>query len=108
MDVLRDYAEREKILTAQTSWAGKEADENRFATDEQVAAIGLTAGARRRTQRLENVLYNLEDEAREPPKSANDFVEAFFASGDAVARCVSHLPSVTFNRCDFLGGRGEK
>lgn len=39
MDVLRDYVEREKTLTEQTEWAVKEADEDKFATAEQVAAM---------------------------------------------------------------------
>ena len=39
MDVLRDYVEREKTLTEQIEWAVKEADEDKFATVEQVATM---------------------------------------------------------------------
>ena len=39
MDVLRDYIEHEKTLTAQIELAVKEADEGKFATDDQVAAM---------------------------------------------------------------------
>lgn len=39
MDVLRDYIEHEKTLTAQIEMAVKEADEGKFATDDQVAAM---------------------------------------------------------------------
>lgn len=38
-DVLRDYIEHEKTLTAQIEQAVKEADEGKFASDEQVAAM---------------------------------------------------------------------
>ena len=39
MDVLRDYVEREKTLTEQIEWAVKEADEDKFANAEQIAAM---------------------------------------------------------------------
>jgi predicted transcriptional regulator len=39
MDVLRDYIEHEKMLTAQIEQAVREADEGQFASDEQVAAM---------------------------------------------------------------------
>lgn len=39
MDVLRDYIEHEKALTSQIELAVKEADEGKFASDEQVAAM---------------------------------------------------------------------
>lgn len=39
MDVLRDYIEHEKTLTAQIEQAVKEADEGKFASEEQVSAM---------------------------------------------------------------------
>ncbi|MEZ1317033.1 CopG family transcriptional regulator [Pseudomonas fluorescens] len=39
MDVLRDYIEHEKTLNAQIEQAVKEADEDQFASDAQVAAM---------------------------------------------------------------------
>ncbi|WP_053178635.1 hypothetical protein [Pseudomonas kilonensis] len=39
MDVLRDFIEHEKALTTQIELAVKEADQGKFATDEQVAAM---------------------------------------------------------------------
>ncbi|WP_242168937.1 MULTISPECIES: CopG family transcriptional regulator [unclassified Pseudomonas] len=39
IDVLRDYIEHEKALTAQIELAAKEADQGNFATDDQVAAM---------------------------------------------------------------------
>lgn len=39
MDVLRDYIEHEKTLTAQIELAVKEADLSKFATDDQAAAM---------------------------------------------------------------------
>ncbi len=39
MDVLRDYIEHERTLTAQIELAVKEADQGKFATDNQVAAM---------------------------------------------------------------------
>ena len=39
MDVLRDNIEHEKTLTAQIELAVKEADQGKFATDEQIAAM---------------------------------------------------------------------
>jgi len=39
MDVLRDYIEHERALTAQIERAVEEADEGKFATDDQVAAM---------------------------------------------------------------------
>jgi predicted transcriptional regulator len=39
MDVLRDCIEYERTLTAQIELAVKEADQSKFATDEQVAAM---------------------------------------------------------------------
>ena len=39
MDVLRDYIEHERTLTAQIELAVKDADEGKFATDDQVAAM---------------------------------------------------------------------
>ena len=39
MDVLRDYIEHEKTLTAQIGLAVKEADQGKFATEDQVAAM---------------------------------------------------------------------
>ncbi|MBX8531975.1 CopG family transcriptional regulator [Pseudomonas cichorii] len=39
MDVLRDYIEHEKTLIAQIEQAVREADEGKFASDEQVAAM---------------------------------------------------------------------
>lgn len=39
MDVLRDYIEHEKALTAQIEQAVKEADEGKFASEEQVMAM---------------------------------------------------------------------
>lgn len=39
MDVLRDYIEHEKALNSQIELAVKEADEGKFASDEQVAAM---------------------------------------------------------------------
>ncbi|ATP51225.1 hypothetical protein CR512_18435 [Pseudomonas putida] len=39
IDVLRDYIEHEKTLTAQIEQAVKEADEGKFASEEHVAAM---------------------------------------------------------------------
>lgn len=39
MDVLRDYIEHDKTLKAQIELAVKEADQGKFATDDQVAAM---------------------------------------------------------------------
>ncbi|SDB18239.1 Predicted transcriptional regulator [Pseudomonas sp. NFACC23-1] len=39
MDVLRDYIEHEKALTTQIELAVKEADQGKFASDDQVAAM---------------------------------------------------------------------
>lgn len=39
MDVLRDYIAHERALTAQIESVVKEADEGKFATDDQVAAM---------------------------------------------------------------------
>ncbi|MFJ3483789.1 CopG family ribbon-helix-helix protein [Pseudomonas sp. NPDC090202] len=39
VDVLRDYIEHEKHLTQQIKLAVQEADEGKFATEEQVAAM---------------------------------------------------------------------
>jgi len=39
MDVLRDYIEHEKTLTTQIEQAVKEADQGKFASEEQVAAM---------------------------------------------------------------------
>ncbi|MBT2342260.1 MULTISPECIES: CopG family ribbon-helix-helix protein [Pseudomonas] len=39
MDVLRDYIEHEKALIAQIELAVKEADQGKFASDDQVAAM---------------------------------------------------------------------
>jgi predicted transcriptional regulator len=39
LDVLRDYINHEKTLTAQIELAVKEADEGKFASDEQVTAM---------------------------------------------------------------------
>ncbi|MCM2361994.1 CopG family transcriptional regulator [Pseudomonas sp. SR18] len=39
MDVLRDYIKNEKTLNAQIEQALKEADEGKFATEDQVAAM---------------------------------------------------------------------
>lgn len=39
MDVLRDYIEHERAVTAQIELAVEEADEGKFATDDQVAAM---------------------------------------------------------------------
>ncbi|CAI3788703.1 hypothetical protein AHFPHNDE_02380 [Pseudomonas sp. MM227] len=39
MDVLRDYIEHEKTLTAQIEQAVKEADNGKFADEERVAAM---------------------------------------------------------------------
>ncbi len=39
MDVLRDYIEHERALTAQIELAVEEADQGTFATDDQVAAM---------------------------------------------------------------------
>ena len=39
MDVLRDYIEHEKTLRTQIEQAVKEADDGKFANDEQVAAM---------------------------------------------------------------------
>ncbi|PHN27595.1 CopG family ribbon-helix-helix protein [Pseudomonas sp. ICMP 561] len=39
MDVLRDYIEHEKTLTAHIEQAVKEADEGKFASEEQVSAM---------------------------------------------------------------------
>lgn len=39
MDVLRDYIEHERSLTAQIEQTVEEADNGKFASDEQVAAI---------------------------------------------------------------------
>ena len=39
MDVLRDYIAHERALTAQIELAVKEADEGKFATEDQVAAM---------------------------------------------------------------------
>lgn len=39
MDVLRDYIERETTLTAQIKLAVEEADQGKFASDDQVAAM---------------------------------------------------------------------
>lgn len=38
-DILRDYIEHEKTLTAQIGLALEEADQGKFVTDEQVAAM---------------------------------------------------------------------
>ncbi|WP_460952593.1 CopG family transcriptional regulator [Pseudomonas marginalis] len=39
MDVLRDYIEHEKTLITQIELAVKEADQGKFATEDQVAAM---------------------------------------------------------------------
>ncbi|VVQ11119.1 hypothetical protein PS914_05192 [Pseudomonas fluorescens] len=39
MDVLRDYIEHERTLTAQIELAVEEANQGKFATDDQVAAM---------------------------------------------------------------------
>ncbi|MCL6704371.1 CopG family transcriptional regulator [Pseudomonas sp. T1.Ur] len=39
MDVLRDYIEHERTLTAQIELAIEEANQGKFASDDQVAAI---------------------------------------------------------------------
>ncbi|OAJ50796.1 hypothetical protein [Pseudomonas marginalis] len=39
MDALRDYIEHEKTLTTQIELAVKEADQGKFATEDQVAAM---------------------------------------------------------------------
>jgi len=39
MDVLRDYIEHERALTTQVELAVQDADEGKFATDNQVAAM---------------------------------------------------------------------
>ncbi|KTC44388.1 hypothetical protein AO262_35320 [Pseudomonas fluorescens ABAC62] len=39
MNVLRDFIEHEKTLTAQIEQAVEEADQGKFATDDQVAAM---------------------------------------------------------------------
>lgn len=39
MDVLRDYIEHERVLTAQIERAVEEADQGKFATDDQVALM---------------------------------------------------------------------
>jgi predicted transcriptional regulator len=39
MDVLRDYIEHERALTAQIELAVEEADQGKFASDDQVAAM---------------------------------------------------------------------
>ena len=39
MDILRDYIEHEKVLTAQIEQAVIEADRGNFASDDQVAAM---------------------------------------------------------------------
>ncbi|HLD65241.1 MAG TPA: DUF6290 family protein [Pseudomonas sp.] len=39
MDVLRDYIEHERTLTAQIELAVKEANQGKFASDDQVAAM---------------------------------------------------------------------
>ena len=39
MDILRDYIEDEKTLSTQIERAVKEADEGKFASDEQIAAM---------------------------------------------------------------------
>ncbi|WP_434626539.1 CopG family transcriptional regulator [Pseudomonas sp. Z1-14] len=39
MEVLRDYIEHEKALTTQIELAVKEADQGKFASDDQVAAM---------------------------------------------------------------------
>ncbi|KTC15729.1 MULTISPECIES: CopG family ribbon-helix-helix protein [Pseudomonas syringae group] len=39
MDVLRDYIDHEKMLTAQIEQAVNEADQGKFASEEQVAAM---------------------------------------------------------------------
>jgi predicted transcriptional regulator len=39
MDVLRDYIEHERALIAQIELAVEEADQGKFATDDQVAAM---------------------------------------------------------------------
>ena len=39
MNVLRDYIEHEKMLIAQIELAVKDADEGKFATDDQVVAM---------------------------------------------------------------------
>ncbi|MEQ7922270.1 hypothetical protein ABQX22_23945 [Xanthomonas sp. WHRI 1810A] len=39
LDVLRDYINHEKTLTTKIELAVKEADEGKFASDEQVAAM---------------------------------------------------------------------
>ncbi|MCU1760404.1 CopG family transcriptional regulator [Pseudomonas sp. 14P_8.1_Bac3] len=39
MDVLRDYIEHERALTAQIELAVQEADEGKFATNDQVASM---------------------------------------------------------------------
>lgn len=39
MDALRDYIEHEKTLTAQIEQAVREADQGKFASDDQVAAM---------------------------------------------------------------------
>ena len=46
MDVLRDYIEHEKTLIAQVELAVKDADEGKFATDDQVAAMRARSWSR--------------------------------------------------------------
>ncbi|NUT82438.1 CopG family ribbon-helix-helix protein [Pseudomonas brassicacearum] len=44
MDVLRDYIEREKAMTTKIELAVKEADQGKFASDDQVAAMRARRG----------------------------------------------------------------
>jgi predicted transcriptional regulator len=46
MDVLRDYIEHEKTLTARIELAVKEADLGKFANDDQVAAMRVRCWSR--------------------------------------------------------------
>ncbi|MBX8517653.1 CopG family transcriptional regulator [Pseudomonas cichorii] len=47
MYVLRDYIEHERTLTAQIELAVEEADQGKFATDDQVAAMRARPWGRR-------------------------------------------------------------
>lgn len=47
MGVLRDYIEHERTLTAQIELAVGEADQGKFATDDQIAAVRARCWGRR-------------------------------------------------------------
>jgi plasmid stabilization system protein ParE len=81
---------RRGCLTAQIEQTVEEADNGKFASDEQVAAIRARRWSRNAVEWLARALKNLEDQANyialENPKAADDFSEAIFASVDRLAQ----------------------